>query len=172
MPHFFISYSDSECEKAHRLADYLHSQGFDVWWENNGTDSGIEFLKKVEDAIRRSEFLIVLWSREAATSRWVRLEIDIARNLNKRIIPAIVGKDGEPKILTDQSAITPSDFPNLANELKHLLTESSQTSTTVNTSSSGANSSPAQRGFKWSIFFTGVVLGFFGCLVGWLMLAQ
>jgi hypothetical protein len=125
MPHFFISHSDSEDATARRLADFLRSHGFEVWINTEGVPASVNFLKDVEYAIRQSEFLIVVWSADAAKSRWMRLEIDIAQSLSKRTIPVAIGKSNKFEILTDGQAITLSNPKGLA-QLKQLFTPLSE----------------------------------------------
>src|SRR5687767_4178031 len=121
MPHFVISHSRSDSALADGIAKYLESEGFEVWLEKNGTGRGLKLIQEMEGAISSSEFVIVLWSKEAATSRWVELQIDIARRFDKRILPILVGQDGVPRILSDGHAIEFRDFPDFVAELTRLL---------------------------------------------------
>jgi hypothetical protein len=172
MPHFFISHSDSERRTAHGLADFLRSQGFDIWINDGRVPATITFLKEVEDAIRRSKFLIVIWSTAAAKSRWVRLEIDIARSFNKRIIPLVIGEDREFKMLSDGGTIRLSDPQGLA-ELKQLFTAPLRPSEIIDPPGLQDRRSviPARKS-KWPIFLSGVVIGFLGFLGVWFWLAR
>ena len=172
MPHFFISYSESESALAHRLTDLLRRQGFDVWLNDEHVPAGVTFLKEVEDAIRRAEFLIVIWSTAAAASRWVRLEIDIAQSLERRIIPVIVGGDGDFKMLTEGEAIPLNDRQGLA-ELKQILTPSPRPSEVIQPPMPEDSLSllPTRR-WKWPIFLFGVVIGLLGFFGAWFGLAK
>jgi len=161
MPHFVISYSGSDSALADGIAKFLVSEGFDVWLEKGGIGRGLNLVQDIEDAISRSEFVIVLWSKEAATSRWVELQIDMARRFDKRVLPILVGQDGLPRILSDGHAIRLQDFPDLIAELKRLL---SPRTLSVHTS--------APRWGSWSIFKFGLMLGFVGFLLAWFWLTQ
>jgi hypothetical protein len=168
MPHFFISHSESEDATARRLADFLRSHGFEVWINTEGVPASVNFLKDVEHAIRRSEFLIVVWSPDAPKSRWMRLEIDIAQSLSKRIIPVAIGEGNKFEILTDGKAITLSDPEGLA-QLKQLFTPASEI---IHPPRLEDRPPIAPRRSTWPIFLFGVITGFFAVLGAWLWLTQ
>lgn len=69
----FISYAAEDRERARRLAEYLESRGWSVWWDRN-IPVGRAFDEVIEEALRGARSVVVLWSKAAVVSRWVRSE--------------------------------------------------------------------------------------------------
>lgn len=77
--HIFISYATEDRERARRLAEYLESRGWSVWWDRN-IPVGRAFDEVIEEALRVARCAVVLWSKAGVASRWVRSEAsDAAR---------------------------------------------------------------------------------------------
>jgi len=77
--HIFLSYAAEDREAARRLAAYLESRGWRVWWDRQ-IPAGRPFDEVIEEALRQAMCAVVLWTRAAAISRWVRAEAsDAAR---------------------------------------------------------------------------------------------
>ena len=73
MPDVFLSYSREDQVTARRFADALQREGFNVWWDQ-ALDAGESFDKVTEQALREARAVVVLWSKHAVDSRWVRAE--------------------------------------------------------------------------------------------------
>ena len=80
----FISYARSDEAVARRLARSLEASGLSVWW-----DADLPAHRAYADIIERNladaKAVVVLWSKTAATSQWVRAEADFARNAGKLV---------------------------------------------------------------------------------------
>ena len=86
--HVFISYAAEDRERARRLADYLESRGWRVWWDRN-IPVGRAFDEVIENALREARCVVVLWSKAGVASRWVRSEAsDAARR--EILVPVLV----------------------------------------------------------------------------------
>lgn len=94
MSEIFISYSNEDREIAQRLVRGLENQGWTVWWDHR-IESGAEWDKSIEKALREAKCVIVLWSKSSTDSRWVRAE---ARDALKRntLIPVMLEPDTAP----------------------------------------------------------------------------
>jgi hypothetical protein len=57
--------------------------------------------EKIEKALQASNVVLVLWTQNAASSMAVSYEIDRARKLGKRIIPAVENSSSPPESLRD-----------------------------------------------------------------------
>lgn len=79
-----ISYAHEERDKAQHLAEVLKKFGFEVWWDRN-LYAGEDFSAKIEQKIRQSTAVIVLWSVNSVKSRWVQGEASLADELDKLI---------------------------------------------------------------------------------------
>jgi hypothetical protein len=77
----FISYSRTNRETAKVFADAFAAQGWTVWWDPE-IFYGTQYDKAIEDALGGARCVVVLWSRDAAESRWVRAEASKALERN------------------------------------------------------------------------------------------
>lgn len=92
----FISYVSSDREKARELAEDLEAHGYSIWWDRHLL-AGESFAIKIDEALRTAKAVIVLWSPEAVSSRWVLGEAETAAG-EEKLIPLLL--DGtEPKSL-------------------------------------------------------------------------
>jgi hypothetical protein len=84
----FISYARSDHERAGRLAAVLEAQGWTVWWDRE-IPPGATFDEHIEKALAGARCVIVLWSAESVTSRWVRTEASVASERGV-LVPALI----------------------------------------------------------------------------------
>ena len=90
MAHVFISYSSHDVELAKQLAAFLESCGLDVWWDRDLIARG-PFAPQIHDKLRAAGAVVVLWTRTAISSAWVKLEADYA--LSKDMLVNVVARD-------------------------------------------------------------------------------
>jgi hypothetical protein len=86
----FISYSRRDVELVSTLARAMEAEGYRVWWDAEiapHQSYGDVITAKIELA----RAALVVWSRDAVGSEWVRAEADMARNHRKLIQTAIDG---------------------------------------------------------------------------------
>lgn len=86
----FLSYSSQDTEMAVRLETMLKQDGFKVWRDRNHLRSGAQFTLQLENAIRRSDAVVLLVSRSAKKSTWVANETLFAMDLGKGVFPVVV----------------------------------------------------------------------------------
>jgi TolB-like protein len=72
-PEIFLSYCREDQAIARRFADGLQREGFSVWWDQ-ALDAGETFDQVTEQSLRDARAVVVLWSKNAVQSRWVRAE--------------------------------------------------------------------------------------------------
>lgn len=77
-PRVFISYSKADKEIARRIANDLHNQGVNVWFDQYAFQVGDSIVQAIQRAIYASDYLIVLLSPNSVGSRWVKRELNIA----------------------------------------------------------------------------------------------
>ena len=80
----FISYARSDEAVARRLAKTLEAAGIDVWWDAD-LPAHRAYSEVIERNLAEAKAVIVLWSKTAAGSQWVRAEADFARNAGKLV---------------------------------------------------------------------------------------
>lgn len=80
----FISYASEDEQRAARVAETLRARGSEVWFAPRDVLPTDNFVRRIEDGLDQATTVLVLWSRHAAASRWVRVERDsaLARRLN------------------------------------------------------------------------------------------
>ncbi len=85
----FISHSSDDALSARFLRGYMRSHNLNCWLDDHeirlserADDDSIS--QRIEDAIRRSRYLLVVLSSNAMESKWVRQEVEHARMLNRQ----------------------------------------------------------------------------------------
>mgnify|MGYP000521769832 CR=1 FL=1 len=87
MAQVFISYSRQDLAFVEQLASDLKAAGFDVWYDMSGISGGAAWKVAIEQALRNSQFVVVVLSPESVASEWVDREFLFASQLNLKIIP-------------------------------------------------------------------------------------
>ncbi|QIK95794.1 TIR domain-containing protein [Sphingomonas sp. HDW15A] len=84
MADVFISYSRSDEKSAARVASALLKSGYSVWWDAD-LPAHRAYSEVIETHLKDAKAVIVLWSKDAVASQWVRAEADVARNAHKLV---------------------------------------------------------------------------------------
>ena len=92
MADVFLSYARGDRAIAERLAHAIRDSGLTVWWDRH-IKGGAEFSRDIEEQLDVAARVVVLWSKEAVVSRWVRDEASVAAD-SKRLVSATI--DGTP----------------------------------------------------------------------------
>ena len=88
MVDIFLSYSRDNRAKVRLLAETCAALGYDVWWDEE-LPPHKSYGDVITEKIGAAKAAIVVWSRSAVASEWVRAEADIARNQKKLIQSAL-----------------------------------------------------------------------------------
>ena len=73
MNDIFISYDSADRAVAQKFADALEARGWSVWWDRE-IPLGKSFDQVIEEELNAARCVIVLWSKESVSSRWVKTE--------------------------------------------------------------------------------------------------
>jgi hypothetical protein len=84
----FLSYASGDRAVAHELADALEALGWSVWWDRE-IPYGKPFDQVIEEELNAARCVIVLWTAESVTSRWVKTEAAAAADRD-RLIPVLL----------------------------------------------------------------------------------
>lgn len=84
-PTVFFSYSRTDQSEALPIIKAIEAAGYHVWWDGM-LEGGTEFLAQTESALEGAKAVVVLWSRQAVGSHWVRDEATSGRE-RERLIP-------------------------------------------------------------------------------------
>jgi uncharacterized protein YegL len=85
----FVSHSTADHEWCIELVRVLKAAGYDVWYDSTSLRAGESWIETIEHEIMQRELFILIDSPAALDSRWVRDEINLALNTNRRIIRLI-----------------------------------------------------------------------------------
>jgi len=88
MGQVFLSYAREDRLFAEKLAQVLEQAGQEVWWDRR-LESGEEFSAEIEEALERSDVVVVAWSATSVKSRWVRDEAAIGGDTG-RLFPVTI----------------------------------------------------------------------------------
>src|SRR5689334_13498775 len=88
MASVFLSYDRVDSDRARHFAHALEKAGHQVWWDLH-VRSGAQFSKVIEEALKAADVVVVLWSRYAIDSAWVRDEAAAGRDSN-RLVPVTI----------------------------------------------------------------------------------
>jgi hypothetical protein len=95
MADIFISYANEDKETAARLAGFLESLGWSVWWDRR-IPAGRTWRSVLQEALRDMRCMIALWSRDSVESSWVAEEAEEARKLGKTLVPILIQRVEPP----------------------------------------------------------------------------
>ena len=88
MTDVFISYDSEDRAIAERFAVALQAMNWKVWWDRE-IPVGRQFDQVIEQQISSARCVVVLWSKQAVESRWVRAEASAAATRNV-LVPAMI----------------------------------------------------------------------------------
>jgi hypothetical protein len=89
MSQVFISYSRKDLAFVTRLARDLQDAGLTVWYDVSGLDVGIRWEREIENAIRQSQYFIIILSPSSVDSEWIEREFMYACERKLRILPIV-----------------------------------------------------------------------------------
>ena len=96
----FISHAHTDAALVARITEALERSGLEVWDADREILPGDNWAGEVARALEESQAMVVLLTPDAATSPWVKREIEYAlgaKNYTNRLIPVVVGDpDGFP----------------------------------------------------------------------------
>jgi len=91
----FISYAREDAAVARRIAEGLRSAGLEVWYDESEIMPGENFAEKISQALEESQAMVVVITRNALRSSWVRREIQYAlgrESYSGRLVPVIADR--------------------------------------------------------------------------------
>ncbi|MGA6180923.1 toll/interleukin-1 receptor domain-containing protein [Stenotrophomonas sp. NPDC077421] len=102
----FISHNKKQKSQARLLAMALVEHGENVWFDEWTILPGESLTGSIEDGLSNSDVFILLWSKDAAASKWVGTELRayIRRRVDDeslRIIPIMIDDTPLPTLVAD-----------------------------------------------------------------------
>lgn len=99
-PPVFISHASANLSVARQIEAALDAAGFDPWLDDSDIRVGALLGKTLQQAIRKSQAMVLVWSRPASGSRWVAAEILSAFHMDRFIVPCVVSAVRLPEFLS------------------------------------------------------------------------
>lgn len=96
MPDAFLSHSTRDDGAAKRLSQVLEANGLKVWNDEADIRAGVLLGGELQRAIWRCDTLVLLWSTNSASSRWVQSEWLTALLVGKFILPVLLDDTALP----------------------------------------------------------------------------
>jgi hypothetical protein len=90
MSEIFISYARSTEAEARQMAEALRGLGYGVWRDDE-LPAHRSFAEVIDERLRASKAVVVLWSADALKSEWVQSEADRARLEHKLVQVTVDG---------------------------------------------------------------------------------
>lgn len=84
MADVFLSYARSSLDDAMRIADCLRTAGYSVWYDES-LPAHRAYADVISEQLDAALAVLVLWSKEAAASQWVRSEANRARETGRLV---------------------------------------------------------------------------------------
>lgn len=84
MTDVFLSYARGNAAEAQRLAARLRACGFSLWFDEN-LPAHRAFSEVIEEQLEAAQAVLVLWSKEAVASQWVRSEANRGREKGRLV---------------------------------------------------------------------------------------
>ena len=111
MSRVFVSYSMADKEDISSVIRRVTKrvpelEGAEVWDPSTGLSVGDDFRAEVKKQIQAADVMLLVWSKNSATSPWVNYEVGMADAQEKRIVVALEpGSPPLPGILSAYQAI-------------------------------------------------------------------
>src|SRR6478736_4535205 len=88
MSDIFISYASGDRPVAEKFAHAFENCGWSVWWDRE-IPVGKSFDQVIEEELHAARCVVVLWSKAAVRSRWVKAESGLAAD-RERLVPVLI----------------------------------------------------------------------------------
>jgi len=112
-PSVFVSYRRKNAAEVDHLVRLLEAEGIQPWIDREGIRNGEDFEQRIVTEIERAAAFVVVWSRDAAESEWVRKEIVCALEIRGRrpleLIPICLDETPLPEKLKTIEAVMPGE---------------------------------------------------------------
>ncbi|MEO6361012.1 MAG: TIR domain-containing protein [Sphingomicrobium sp.] len=89
-----MSYAREDADRARTIALALEKAGHQVWWDQI-IRAGAQYANEIEQALKDSDAVVVLWSKCSAESPWVRDEAAAGRD-SGRLVPVRLDQSEPP----------------------------------------------------------------------------
>ncbi|HEX6819936.1 MAG TPA: toll/interleukin-1 receptor domain-containing protein, partial [Ktedonobacterales bacterium] len=85
----FLSHSTQDNEWCRPLVETLKTNGFDVWYDEQGLTGGAAWVETLQREVQARDVFIVVLTPDAWTSPWVQEEVQLAIATRRMILPLL-----------------------------------------------------------------------------------
>ncbi|MGK7904707.1 MAG: TIR domain-containing protein [Hormoscilla sp.] len=124
MTQVFLSYADEDRATMEKIRNSLRREGITVWTNTTDIQTGEAFTEAINRGIEQADNLVYLLSPDSINSTYCQQELDLAVELNKRIIPVLVRSTDPTQELTVLRDLQYIDLTDNVKEEDYLLDES------------------------------------------------
>lgn len=110
MSKVFISHCWEDNDVSKKVAEYLKRDGTEIWIDYARIEGGDRLPEKISEALKWCDTLVLIWSKTASESFWIKEEWTNALTLRKKIIPCILESTKLPEILSSRLYIDLREF--------------------------------------------------------------
>ena len=124
----FISYSNQDKEAAQAICHVLEQNEIRCWMSPRDIPPGSDYGDVIDEAIKSFRVVVVIFSETAATSQWVKGELNIAFEEQKSIIPFRLDKtplQGQNRVILNKTHWIDA-YPDYKTKFKDLVTAVAQ----------------------------------------------
>ncbi len=127
----FISFSSRNRTTASRLETALQARGLEIWLDESDIRYGALLRAELQAAILECRVLVLLWSKGAATSRWVNSEWLMALLQDRLVLPCVLDQTRLPQCLANNLFLNLRHFGRRAvDQLTAAITNAGEATTT------------------------------------------
>jgi hypothetical protein len=110
----FLSHNKGDAEEARTLGVHLQLVGASVWLDEWEIEPGDSISARLNEGLKTFDVFLVIWSANAARSRWVGREVETAIHStiddpNRRIVPVLLDETPLPPLLAPIKALDYDD---------------------------------------------------------------
>ena len=124
MTQVFLSYADEDRATMEKIRNSLRRAGITVWTNRTDIKTGEVFAEAINRGIEQADNLVYLLSPDSINSTYCQQELDLAVELNKRIIPVLVRETEARQIPKALEYLHYIDLTDNVKEEDYLLDES------------------------------------------------
>lgn len=85
--HLFLSYAREDVDLVHKLSEAIEAREWSVWVDRANIPSTSEWMAEIRRGIESADGFVFVLTPNSLTSRMCRVELSIAVDLSKRLIP-------------------------------------------------------------------------------------
>jgi hypothetical protein len=102
----FISHNKLDRDVAREIALFLTAENINVWFDEWEIAAGDSIIEEISGGLRGCTHFIIVWSKNASKSNWVRRELQTAlakaiQTGSPRVLPILLDNTPLPELLAD-----------------------------------------------------------------------